>query len=247
MSRQPDDTRQDETQTSDSTAKGSSEERNDREAAWPEETIPHDHEPASEAEEDAASAGEDDASADEDEQEDRAGGQQPDPKDAIIQRLEEQLRQRDEKLRQQEETLREYIRAHKKAQSEFEEYKQRLKRDHDREAEAARAKAVENLLEVFDNLERSLDAVRQGGSTEQLQQGVEMVAKQFRERLEELGLTYHDPTGEPFDPTRMEAMNVVPVNDPDQANKVVSTIKVGFRYGDRELRPALVQVGQYNG
>ncbi|MEC9070889.1 MAG: nucleotide exchange factor GrpE, partial [Myxococcota bacterium] len=52
------------------------------------------------------------------------------------------------------------------------------------------------------------------------------------------------PTGQPFDPACMEAMSVIPVTDPAQDNTVLATLKPGYRIGDREVRPALVQVGR---
>jgi len=42
----------------------------------------------------------------------------------------------------------------------------------------------------------------------------------------------------------MEAMSVIPVTDPAQDNTVLATLKPGYRIGDREVRPALVQVGR---
>ncbi|MGM0577473.1 MAG: nucleotide exchange factor GrpE [Myxococcota bacterium] len=182
-------------------------------------------------EEEAEAAEEEEATADE------APQPPPDPRDTRIRLLDKELAER-------EKTLHEYIKAHKKAQADFAAFKQRLLRDQEQEAEAARARAVEGLLDVFDNLERSLDAVRQGGDPNVLREGVELVARQFLQQLEELGLTRHDPKGETFDPTHMDAIGVVPVTDAAQDNKVVNTVKPGYRFGDRELRPALVQVGR---
>lgn len=161
----------------------------------------------------------------------------PDPRDVRIRSLEQLLADR-------EATLHEYIKAHKKAEKETEAFRSRLLRDQEVEVTAARARVVERLLDVFDNLDRTLDAVRHGGSRESLQAGVELVRKQFAERMEEMGLRSFDPAGEPFDPGRMEALAVVPVDDPAKDGRVLATIKPGFRFDGRELRPALVQVGR---
>lgn len=147
-------------------------------------------------------------------------------------------------VEQAEERLREYIRAHKRATQETEAFKERLARDQQRELETARAKVVAPLLDVVDNFDRSLDAARQGGSVASLLDGLELVHRQLHQVLGDLGLERYDPVGETFDPATMEALGVVPVADPAQANTVVNTLKSGFRLGGRELRPALVQVGQ---
>ena len=163
----------------------------------------------------------------------------PDLRDMRIQMLERALAER-------ENTLHSYIRAHKKAEAEFEAFKQRLERDRDRELTLARAKLVERLLDLDDNLERTISAAKRGTAEAlpALIQGVEMVHKQFLERLSELGLERVDPTGQTFDPTSMEAFGVVPVDDRDRHDKVVATFRSGYRIGDQEIRPALVQVGR---
>lgn len=163
----------------------------------------------------------------------------PDLRDMRIQMLERALAER-------ENTLHSYIRAHKKAEAEFEAFKQRLERDRDRELTLARAKLVERLLDLDDNLERTISAARRGTAEAlpALVQGVEMVHKQFLERLGELGLERVDPTGKTFDPTSMEALGVVPVDDRERHDKVVATFRSGYRLGDQEIRPALVQVGR---
>ena len=152
-------------------------------------------------------------------------------------------------LADREATLHSYIRAHKSAQAEFEAYKQRLERDRERELVASKAKLVERLLDVDDNLERTIQAARRGGgdgaALASLMTGLEMVHKQFVERLVELGLERVDPTGKPFDPASMEALGMVSVDDPVKNDTVVITLRTGYRLGDREIRPALVQVGRF--
>ena len=161
-----------------------------------------------------------------------------DPRQARIDMLERMLGER-------EATLHTYIKAHKKAEADFEAFKTRLERDRDREVGAARAKLVVKLLDVEDNLERTLDAAQRTGSIEGLIEGVRMVHRMFRDRLGELGLERVDPVGQTFDPTSMEALGMVPVQDAAQDNTVVLTMRAGYRVGDQEIRPALVQVGRF--
>lgn len=161
-----------------------------------------------------------------------------DPRQARIDMLERMLAER-------EATLHTYIKAHKKAEADFEAFKTRLERDRDREVGAARAKLVVKLLDVEDNLERTLDAAQRTGSIEGLIEGVRMVHRMFRDRLGELGLERVDPVGQIFDPTSMEALGMVPVPNAAQDNTVVLTMRAGYRVGDQEIRPALVQVGRF--
>ncbi|PKN58855.1 MAG: nucleotide exchange factor GrpE [Deltaproteobacteria bacterium HGW-Deltaproteobacteria-14] len=161
----------------------------------------------------------------------------PDPRELRIRFLEAQLAEKDQKLI-------EYIRAHKKAEQEFEAIRGRLQRDQDREILSAKGKVVEKMLDVDENLERTIEATSRGGSVESLLEGLRLVHRMFVERLTELGLERVDPIGQPFDPSTMQALGVVPVRDPAQADHVVMTMRAGFRLGDHEIRPALVQVGK---
>lgn len=164
----------------------------------------------------------------------------PDPRDLRIGLLQRQLDASEERLR-------EYIRAHKKAQAEFEESRRRMKRQQGDEIEVAKGKVVERFLDVADNLDRSLEAVRAGGSLDALLEGVGQVHKMFHQALEELGLERFDPSGTAFDPASMEAYGMIPVSDASQSNTVVNTLRSGYRLRGRELRPALVQVGHFSG
>ena len=165
--------------------------------------------------------------------------QVPDPRDIRIRLLEKELA--DNEIR-----LREYIKAHKKAQSEFDGLRDRLRRDQQEQIDMAKGKVVERFLDVADNLDRSIQAAQTGGSLESLLSGVELVHRMFDQALTELGLEKFDPMGAPFDPVTMEAHGMVPVSDPDLANKVANTLRPGYRLKGRELRPALVQVGVHS-
>ena len=147
-------------------------------------------------------------------------------------------------LDEREKTLQDYIRAHKRAQNEFESFKKRMRANEEGHADIARGKVVERMLDVYDNLQRSLEASRLADTVDDLRAGVELVARDFLQRLEEMGLERFDPIGQPFDPTCMEAMGVVPVAEDSRNGTVVMTLKPGFRLNDREIRPAMVQVGR---
>jgi len=164
--------------------------------------------------------------------------QAPDPRDLRIRLLERQLGENEARLR-------DYIKAHKKAQAEFEGLRDRLRRDQEEQIDIAKGKVVERFLDVADNLDRSIQADQGGGTLESLLSGVALVHKMFDQALEELGLEKHDPQGETFDPMTMEANGMIAVSDASLANKVINTLRPGYRLKGRELRPALVQVGYH--
>jgi molecular chaperone GrpE len=98
-----------------------------------------------------------------------------------------------------------------------------------------------DLLPTLDDLERAIEhstATPQGGS---LLAGVEMVRKGLLAVLEKHGVARISALGQPFDPSRHEAVGMMEAEDAP-ANSVVAEHRAGYMIGDRLLRPAMVMV-----
>ena len=68
-------------------------------------------------------------------------------------------------------------------------------------------------------------------------------ARSFEQALMSVGAEPIASVGTDFDPEIHEAVDVVPV-EPENDGKVVSEYLRGYRFGDRLLRAARVQVGK---
>ncbi|MBW2522866.1 MAG: nucleotide exchange factor GrpE [Deltaproteobacteria bacterium] len=131
----------------------------------------------------------------------------------------------------------------REALRDLEQAKERVERDAEQARQLARAELVEKLLPVMDNLDRSVDAAAH--STDgALTAGLELVREQFEQVLQGFGLERFDAEGEPFDPALHEAVGTIPASAPDEDGKVVRQWQAGYRFGDRVLRAAKVQVGR---
>ncbi|KAJ1441317.1 GrpE nucleotide exchange factor [Sesbania bispinosa] len=130
-----------------------------------------------------------------------------------------------------------------------------------REAENSKKFAIQNfaksLLDVADNLGRASSVVKDSFSKiespndsdeaakllKTLLEGVEMTEKQLAEVLKKYGVEKFDPTNEPFDPHRHNAIFQIP-----DASKPPGTVgvvlKAGYMLYDRVIRPAEVGVTQ---
>jgi len=128
---------------------------------------------------------------------------------------------------------------------EFDNVKQRMRRDTTREVERARRAILAEMLEVVDNLDRAIAAARgASASSESLLTGVELVRDQFLAKLAMFGVTRFASQGQPFDAARHEAVSMVAVEDPGLDGTVASVLTEGYTIGDELLRPARVVVGK---
>ena len=158
-------------------------------------------------------------------------------KPTYVEDLERQIAEKDKQIQ-------EYLAKYRGAAAEFEEARLRLRREISKDIERSRRDILAELLEVVDNLDRALDATGKGGSLDALVQGVEMVRRQFLQKLEGFGVKRIEADQQPFDPMLHEAISTVPAHSPDQDGIVVGTVRTGYRIGDEVLRPAAVAVAK---
>jgi|SRR5437867_1483463 len=159
-------------------------------------------------------------------------------KPSYVEELEQQLAERGAQLQS-------IAAEHRGALEEFEQARARIRREVSRDVERGRRAIVTDLLEVLDNLDRAIDAARDGDApADALLRGVELVRDQFLSKLEMLGVHRIDALGQFFDAATHEAVTMTPVTDPDQDGRVVSVTREGYTIGDDLLRPAGVVVGR---
>jgi len=128
-------------------------------------------------------------------------------------------------------------------QRETDETRARLNRAADERAAASKARFIESLLPVMDDLERAIDAAEREGSSESILQGVRSTANRFQSALTSAGVEPIVAIGEPFNPELHEAVDTGET-DPEMDGIVIDEYSRGFRMGDRLLRPARVKVGR---
>jgi molecular chaperone GrpE len=99
-----------------------------------------------------------------------------------------------------------------------------------------------DLLPTLDDLERALEhSSTAPGGDGGLVAGVEMVRKGLLAALEKHGVVRISALGQPFDPSRHEAVGMVEAGDAT-ANTVVAEHRAGYMIGERLVRPAIVVV-----
>ncbi len=140
-------------------------------------------------------------------------------------------------LAKQEELQDKLLRAH----ADLDNYRKRTQREREEERRYAVLSIARDLLPILDNLQRAVDAASQGGTVDDLRQGVEMVLTQARELLAKYQVHPIQAQGEPFDPNQHEAMTQVP-SEEHPPMTVLQEVEPGYKLHDRVVRPSKVIV-----
>lgn len=135
--------------------------------------------------------------------------------------------------------------------AEYDNYRRRSVSDRQEAVRQGRAGALMPMLEVYDDLRRSLDAAQRTAeqdatmpANDALVQGVELVFQKFSDALGKAGVTAIEAVGEPFSEELHEAMMQQPAPDETASGTVLAEIQPGYRLGDRVLRHARVIVAE---
>ena len=127
--------------------------------------------------------------------------------------------------------------------AELDNVKKRTAREREEISRFANELLIKDLLPVVDNLERAVAHASGGGNGKSLVEGVEMVLKGLLDVLAKHGVNQISAVGQPFDPSKHEAMAQVE-DENYEPNSVVEELHKGYALRDRLLRPALVSVAK---
>jgi molecular chaperone GrpE len=145
----------------------------------------------------------------------------------------------DQKTKEAGEANDKYLRTY----ADFENYRKRMQRDQADFRKYANEQMALELLPIVDHLGLAIKHSAESGGSEGLQEGVELVYKQFRDVLEKFGIKPFKAEGEPFDPALHDAMMQVETCDVPE-NRVVQVFQDGYLYHDKVLRHARVGVSK---
>jgi molecular chaperone GrpE len=127
--------------------------------------------------------------------------------------------------------------------AETENFKKRIARERDEAIRFANEMLLRDLLPVIDNLERAVAHAAGGENGKPLVEGIEMVLKGLLDALNRFGVSQIAAVGQPFDPSKHEAIAQVDSSE-YEPNCVVEELHKGYMFRDRLLRAALVSVAK---
>lgn len=131
---------------------------------------------------------------------------------------------------------------HLRLAAEFDNFRRRTRRELLQAGEASKAELAGHLLEIIDDLTRVAETPCDPEQHQAMHDGVGLIARKLRKTLADAGMEPVNPLGERFDPNFHEAVILTPTDDPGQDELVSQVLLVGYRLGDRLLRPAQVAV-----
>lgn len=155
-----------------------------------------------------------------------------------LERLSQALAESEERARNNWE---QYLRA----VAELENVRKRAARDVEAANRYGLEKFVAELLPVRDSLELAVQNAARADARS-LAEGQEATLKLLNRALEKLGVAVLDPLGEPFDPTRHEAM-MMRESSTAEPDSVLQVVQPGYELNGRLLRPARVIVARAPG
>ena len=121
----------------------------------------------------------------------------------------------------------------KRALADYQNLEKRAGEERQEWAKMAAKDTLNQLLPVFDTFEQAAKHIKDDG--------LALAVKQLHDTLKNVGVQRIETQGKHFDPTMMEAIDVV---ESEKDGMVVAEVRTGFVLHGTLLRPAQVKVGK---
>jgi molecular chaperone GrpE len=163
-----------------------------------------------------------------------AAAEAPGPEEEGLEALRSE---RDARAREAAEAQERYLRT----LADFENFRRRTGREREDWRRQAQEALLREILPALDNFDRALATPPAPGADPAFRTGVELIHRDFLAALERLGVRPFAAVGQPFDPTRHEAVGRVERADVEDQTVVAEPLR-GYLFQERVLRPAQVVV-----
>jgi molecular chaperone GrpE len=131
--------------------------------------------------------------------------------------------------------------------ADFQNFKKRALEERSLSIDIGRTQVAMPMIEVLDDLRRSLEAADQAGRSEAsayhaLRDGVKLVFEKFETELGRIGIKPMETVGKKFDEEKHEALLQQPAPPGTDVGTILAEVQKGYLIGDRVLRHARVVV-----
>jgi molecular chaperone GrpE len=150
------------------------------------------------------------------------------------------------KLKKSQADAQEYLTGWQRAKADLINARKRDEEEHKDFMKFANERLIESLvpvLESFDLAMSNKEAWEKADKNWRI--GVEYIANQLKKTLADAGLEEVNPLGLPFDASRDEAAEYVPVIDAMEDHKIIGVVQKGYNLNGKPMRPPKVKVGEF--
>ncbi len=158
----------------------------------------------------------------------------------IDERLPTYVEQLKHEAEEKDKRLREYIAAYKEKSGENDDFRKRLEKDNDIRLDQFKANLFARLIPILDNLNRAIQTT--GSNIDALQQGVELVAKQYAKELKNNGVEKIDTQNRKFNPSTDEVVMTEDTTDPKKDNMIIEELEPGYVFKEKLIKATKVKV-----
>ncbi len=151
-----------------------------------------------------------------------------------------------EKIKKLESEKQEYLDLSQRTRADYVNFKKEVESNLVSNRKFATKRFIEELLPVLDSYDMAQ------GNTDAWEKvdknwrvGIEYIFNQFKNVLENEGVTQFGKVGDKFNPELHETMQSVEVENEKDDEKIVKVLQNGYKMHDSILRPARVHVGQH--
>ena len=110
----------------------------------------------------------------------------------------------------------------------------------------SREKMAQNLLPVLDSFDMAFANKEAWEKVDKnWRMGIEYIYSQFMTSLSESGIEKIDEAGVLFDPNLHQSISAIPIEKEEQDHTIESILQVGYKIGNRIIRPARVNIYEF--
>lgn len=135
----------------------------------------------------------------------------------------------------------EYLDGWQRERAEFANARKRLEKQRSEAYKNAAVDHAAKLLPILDDFDRALTNVPEEIAADSWYEGIQLVRRKLQSIMEGLKVEVIEAVGQPFDPNFHEALSLKEA-DGVESGTVIEELLVGYRLGDRVIRPSLVNV-----
>ena len=125
--------------------------------------------------------------------------------------------------------------------ADFENFRKRQEAEREALLRYGTENALKKMLEVLDNFDRANKALENIEDIEKYKESFALLQKQTKDSLNKIGLEEIEAEGKEFDPNFHEAVMQTPTEEYAE-HTIIAELQKGYKFGDKVLRPTLVNV-----